>query len=182
MTVKTRQEEEAPESSWSSWWDGSESYEDETKERQGGFFRRSRSQPRSSRRDTRNDSDGNSSTLGRATRRGRSESRERIRRSKRPLLRSGRKKTTTTTKVSTADASLLSRKADSRQKKVVYNAFSENPYKVLTVEANDNSMRLKYEDHVILKILVSEKKVQILRRLCATKGLILFLGVSDTTP
>ena len=130
---------------WFAWWDSSSCEEPES----GSRFRRAQSQPRAYQAETRNDDQEIKA------RRGRSQSRERTssRRSKgsRP---SRQGELTTTQAASTTDPTLLSLRADIRQKKVVYKSFSENPYKVLAVEIEESPPRPKDRNHVVLKVAV----------------------------
>jgi hypothetical protein len=131
---------------WFSWWDSSNCEEQES----GSRFRRARSQPRSSQADARNDDEEIK------VRRGRSQSRQRSSsRGSKGSRPSRQGELTTTQAASTTDPTLLSLRADIRQKKVVYKSFSENPFKVLAIEVEEMPPRPKDKYHVVLKVAVS---------------------------
>lgn len=139
-------------SSSSSWWESiSESKkepEPQASEPRGGFFRRSRLQPRSSNVEDRNDiqqSRGHLAKRDTSGSQGKSKSGQRSKSSDR-----ARREV-----VSPADANILSLRSDNRQKKVVYKSFSENPFKVLTIDVEESPPIPKYENHVVLKVAVS---------------------------
>ena len=132
---------------WFSWWDSSNCEEQES----GSRSRRARSQPRASRAETRNDDDEIK------VRRGRSQSRQRSSSRWSKGSRPSRQGELTTAQAAstTTDPTLLSRRADKCQKKVVYKSFSENPFKVLAIEVEEMPPHPKDKNHVVLKVAVS---------------------------